>query len=875
MKIQKFAVLVLALVMAFSIISGAAATGSAYVDQNEIKYVEAVDVLSELNILEGSDGTFRPKDHVTRAEAAAIIARVALTRRIADEVAVDRTSRYTDMANSSWAIKYVETCSDMGIIHGIGNQKYDPSGDVTGYEFAKMLLAAAGYGQNEEFVGPGWSINVVRTALDVDLFAGADPEIELSEPATREECALYAFNLLTNVDLVNFASASGDYTSGAKPQTLGEKQYGLGCAVTEELMPASSNGFYQIGTVKLAGDLGEYLGRSIRVWYTRDAQVIRLISDPYCNDQVLGENHYGYTYAEMTNSKNPGFIAKAVPDADMQVYINGSQVDSNGNPYTVSDVAGKKGVKVTFVDTPKDGIVDGIADKVFVLEKQVAMLLEDPSVQNGSVMISGITDGYMPVERVIGHEDLAHGDVVLFWTDAEGFLRMEKADSFTGKLTGTKAVNGGMTYIIDDKTHHLSGLSGAGALTTSMYDASRASTASYQDFRYYVDDGGYIVAAVPENGTLSDYVVIEKLAVVKPQGVQSNAYLEALLVNMDGKEIPVRLASVTVNSSDSDKNGIADDSVRYMGRGSEGCEALNTADSRNDYVINERVAELVGSTFFTYLEAEDGYHLSSVYSKTVNHVETKVGSIQRTDGERNDIRNGVAGFAEGLVGTKTTKFIVYNKTKECFDVYEGISKVPNIELVHEDATAFLSVGGFVKYVFIGADAISDGSVIQEENIFLLTTEPNGDAFGNSLSDGYGIYTVVVNGELRTVKTRLGFHDIHCSENSEGPGYKNAWYEGDLIVHLHDGDSSHWESQKGFAVSNGVMTLGGQASHSYLYEADTPAFVVDTARSHEVTETTVSALVSDDNDDVCVVFSDPTAERISYVVIFENDAATAA
>lgn len=875
MKNQKIVALILALVMALSIVPSVAATSSTYIDQNEIKYVEAVDVLSQLDILEGSDGTFRPKDQVTRAEAAAIIARVALTRQIADKIAEDRTSRYTDMDGSSWAVKYVETCSDMGIIHGIGNQKYDPSGYVKGYQFAKMLLSAAGYGQNQEFVGPGWNINVMKTALDVDLFAGADPEIDLSEPATREECALYAFNLLTNVDLVNYVSASGEYTSGSMPQTLGEKQYSLGCAVTEELTPANNNGYYQIGTVKLAGDFSEYMGRSIRIWYAQDAQVIHPISNLYCNDQILGENHYGYTYAEMTNSKNPGFIAKAVPDAEMQVYINGSPVDGDDVPYTVSDIVGKKGVKVTFVDTPSDGVLDGLADKVFVLEKQVAMLLEDPIVQNGTVMISGVTDDYMSAEYVIGHEDLTSGDVVLYWTDAEGYLRIEKADSFTGKLTGTKAVNGGMTYTIDDKTYHLSGLSGSGSLTTSMYDASRVSTASYQNFRYYVDDGGYIVAAVPENGTLSDYVIIAKLAVVKSQGVQSKAYLEALLVNMDGQEIPVRVASVTVNGSDSDKNGIADTSDRYMGRGSEGYEALNTAVDRNDYVINEQVAKLVGNTFFTYLEAEDGYHLTSVYDKTVNNVETKVGSVRSTDGERNDIRNGDADFAEGLVGNKTTKFVVYNVNTDSFDVYEGISMVPTIELVHEDATAFLSVDGFVKYVFIGADAISDGSVIREENIFLLTTEPNGDSFGNRVSDGYGIYTVVANGKLCTVKTKLEFHEIHCSVNSDGPGYKNAWYEGGLIVHLHDGDSSHWESQKGFAVSNGVLTLGGQSSHSYLYEDNTPAFIVDTARSHEVTETTVSTLTSDNNDDVSVVFSDPSAEVIAYVVIFKNDPAAAA
>lgn len=869
MKMKKIIAFVLAMAMVLSFVAAATAVDIAdYSDNNEIQYVEAVDVLSQLNILEGTDGAFRPKDSVTRAEAAAIIARVALTRQIADDL-VFGSSRYTDMDVSPWAVKYVEACSDMGIIHGIGDQKYDPSGNVTGYQFAKMLLAAAGYGKNDEFIGPSWSLNVIKVAQEVNLFAGADLKINLSEPASREECALYAFNLLSTVDLVTYSSAYGSYSSGLEARTLGEKQYGLGYAETEELTAADNNGFYEIGTVKLTGDFAEHMGRSIRVWYTSDATTITPISNVYFNDLVLDENYYGYTYSEMTNPDKAGFVAKVVDDSEMLVYINGSRYDSNGDAYTVSDIVGKKGVKVSFVDSPIHGVLDGFADKVFVLEKQVAMLLEDPVVQSNSVMISGVTNGYVRTEDVIGYKDLSHGDVVLYWTDAEGCLRIEKAASFVGQLTGAKAVNGGMTYTIGDEIYHLSDLNGTGVLTTSMYDIAMAPTASYRDFRYYVDNGGYIIAAVPENGDLSDYIVIAELAVVEHQGVDADAYVEALLVNMDGEKRVARLNSVILNDHDTDGNGVADDSVRYTGRGSSDDALLNTSIGRGSYAVNSNVAALVGNTFFTYHETTEGYTLSSVYGKTVNNIETVVGSLTRTEGTLNDIQSRSAAFSQGLAGTTSTKFVIYDENTNQFKVYEGISEVPNIELVSTEETAFLSIGGFTKYVFIGAGSIASGSVISEDDIFLLSTKPIEDFFNDGTSTGYGLYAAVVNGKLDAVKIQMPAYEIR----SAGAGYKTAWYNGDVIVQLNDKNTCS-TVQDGYRAADGTIVLAGNAAYSYIYSNDTPAFIVDTDPSHVVRESTAAELISDNNDTVCVVLSENSSSHISYLVVFENDPAAA-
>ena len=66
---------VLALVMAFAMVFTMMATaGAAYTDQADIEATEAVEMLNAIGVMTGDpDGSFRPNDTITRAEACRMI----------------------------------------------------------------------------------------------------------------------------------------------------------------------------------------------------------------------------------------------------------------------------------------------------------------------------------------------------------------------------------------------------------------------------------------------------------------------------------------------------------------------------------------------------------------------------------------------------------------------------------------------------------------------------------------------------------------------------------------------------------------------------------------------------------------------------------
>ena len=215
---KKFLSLVLALVMTMSLVTVSAGAKD-YADADDIKYVEAVDVLSALGVLEGDENGFRPNDTLKRSEAAKIIAALNLTPKTAAGLTAD-TAPFADVAKSHWAAGYIAEGVDSGIIAGVGDNKFNPDGQLTGYAYLKMLLVCLGYDAViEELTGDNWTVNVLKLAKKADLLKGNDDFVG-SKAVTREEAALYALNALqaktveyenkgTNITINGIVIASG------------------------------------------------------------------------------------------------------------------------------------------------------------------------------------------------------------------------------------------------------------------------------------------------------------------------------------------------------------------------------------------------------------------------------------------------------------------------------------------------------------------------------------------------------------------------------------------------------------------------------------------------------------------------------------------
>lgn len=207
--LKKTLCLVLAVVMLLGIGAVSASATLDYSDNDQITYAEAVDVMSGIGVLVGDEGGFRPTDTVRRSEAAKIIAYLLIGNAAQADALSTTVDPFTDVPASHWAAGYIAYCTQAGIINGMGDGTFQPDSPVTGLQFAKMLLCAIGYNANNEYVTDDWTIQVSKDALALKLFekniAGAN-----NTPATREECALYAFNAIQKYK-VTYSALLGGY----------------------------------------------------------------------------------------------------------------------------------------------------------------------------------------------------------------------------------------------------------------------------------------------------------------------------------------------------------------------------------------------------------------------------------------------------------------------------------------------------------------------------------------------------------------------------------------------------------------------------------------------------------------------------------------
>ncbi len=172
-NLKKFLALVMAMVMAFSLMLSASAANTAKdfddADQITEAFVEATDVLTGMKVFQGDEGGFRPADTITRAEVAALIYRLA-TGDVDDNRAgaYANYGNFADVAESDWFAGYVGYCANAGYIKGHGGY-FNPYDSVTGYEALAMILRAIGYDKNGEFTGATWETNVSALATQLGI----------------------------------------------------------------------------------------------------------------------------------------------------------------------------------------------------------------------------------------------------------------------------------------------------------------------------------------------------------------------------------------------------------------------------------------------------------------------------------------------------------------------------------------------------------------------------------------------------------------------------------------------------------------------------------------------------------------------------------
>ena len=198
-NLKKILALVLALMMVLSVmVFASAANYDDYSDKDQIseEYAEAVEVLTGMDIFWGSENSFYPKSNVSRAEVATLLYRVMTTDVSGSQVGIYADyGMFDDVLETNWFAGYVNYSANNEYVVGVGDNNYNPKGNVTGYEWITMLLRAIGYDANGEISGSDWKITAAGLAKKAGILEGFN-EATLNSALTREQVAYLLFNAI-------------------------------------------------------------------------------------------------------------------------------------------------------------------------------------------------------------------------------------------------------------------------------------------------------------------------------------------------------------------------------------------------------------------------------------------------------------------------------------------------------------------------------------------------------------------------------------------------------------------------------------------------------------------------------------------------------
>ena len=236
-----------------------------FTDKAEIVNQDAVAVTSAIGMFEGyEDGSFGPENVVTRAEMAVIICTMLYGAGVNVNQFAE-TSVFTDVP--AWAQGYVNLCSSLGIVAGVGDGKFDPNATVTTAQAVLMLCRALGYFQSAADFGSNWMLAATAKGTALGLYG--DLKLAANEGLTRDNVAELVFNALTKAVPVQYNELLGVYYNENKgivysltfyyTDTLGYKNFDLVYKTGEETTygrPATTwgTGSYRVQTNTTAGN---------------------------------------------------------------------------------------------------------------------------------------------------------------------------------------------------------------------------------------------------------------------------------------------------------------------------------------------------------------------------------------------------------------------------------------------------------------------------------------------------------------------------------------------------------------------------------------------------------------------------------------------
>ena len=661
---KKLLALVLALVMSMSLVT---ISNAAFKDADKIEHTEAVEVMAAVGVLAGYDnGKFGANDTLTREQAAKIICYMLLGN-VADKLGATATG-FSDVSDSRWSAPFIAYCASNGIVAGIGDGTFDPTGTLTGHAFGKMLLVALGI--EGTYTGADWAVNVSVNLVDNKLTDGITGLV-LSSGITREQAAQMAFNALffskttEKKDVYTIVAGTIDTAGQGIATVNGEKFDSF-----SEAYLVASNAKQGTDTFTISKTNTEVKADSLadKVFKLSSADGTDAFGRPsktYASTkkgltdldiEVVDEADYVIKGAIKNKDLYSKVGYKAAKDYTWTNYVDGVNAttvaakpakDSSDNFQNTANGT----VAYVYVDSDDKTVTFSVVNTYIGEVKKVT------DAKDGDKRFVTLTNG-----KTFETEDFAKKDIVLY-TDSkkvttspatEGIQSMALAEVVTGKLT--KYTTGSSTVLTIGGTDYKVSAKGSTSITDAKLD---------KEVSVYVDAQGFIMKDKSAADSTKSYVMVLANGAAKSNDDYQNANVtktvEVYGVNEAGEVVTYKVSKI-------------------------GGTAVNSQTANDTNVINK---------LYTYETDDDGY-----YELTVADGDAVANKIANRDTQiGTDILNG------------STQFIFVEQKASGKTVKSVTMKTGNSAIGNGIAANKAYVGaedGVVKYVFV-VDAYEDAA----------------------------------------------------------------------------------------------------------------------------------------------------------------------
>ena len=720
---KKFLSLVLALVMTMSLVTVSAGAKD-FTDDSEITYKEAVDVISALGVVDGySGGDFRPDDVLTRGAAAKIICNLILGPTTASALAAS-TAPFKDVPVTNTFAGYITYCSQQGIISGYADGTFRPTGTLSGNAFMKMLLGALGYDSKiENYTGANWTVSVIKQAVGIGLDDGND-EFVGSKAVTRQEAALYAFNML-QATMVEYDQQNTIVVGDITINTTSSRKDVANTANNETIANDNKMQFAEkyFDDLKLSDGTDDF-ARPANVWRLKSEKIGTYAkeADATYTAKVAVDD----IYADLD-------LGSSVDKKDVSVYVDGVENTKVAAP-----------VDITKNDDDTKFGANGVLTEVFYDDDDdtvvITMVNTYVGTINRSVAAKGNKAAYVEIapedvkpDGVNGIQDFEtaesfEDDAYVLYTysqSADEVKSVALAEEVTG--TVTRAENNAKDE--DEKK----ALTIGGTRYTASHNIAGENIGNVsvdEDYTVYLDSYGYLIY-VKEIDEIGDYALL-----VNSQDKSDFSNNRALLVFADGTE---KVVDTTEN-------------YKYYAATKDG---------------------IPNGTIVTYRVDEDGDYTLKAVKETLTSenipADDDIGnytSNNKNFSMENDKATVTLYKGKTVTTNSSTVFVVYNDSSDDYTVYTGIKNAPSIDgtASNVESYAYCKSGKMATIMFV---FVQDGSAIEDDsNSTLFLAKESVSNLIHDKDGDYFEYQAVVNGEVQTVKV-----DESLGKNLNGM-YKN-------------------------------------------------------------------------------------------------------